>query len=65
MYTGENMMNKKDLNQMENTTSAQVYYQWLEKSISASKGCYEMTVIEGELSGMKICGKVRCLSAYI
>ena len=47
-------MNKKDLNQMENTTSAQVYYQWLEKSISASKGCYEMTVIEGELSGMKI-----------
>lgn len=54
MYTGENMMNKKDLNQMENTTSAQVYYQWLEKSISASKGCYEMTVIEGELSGMKI-----------
>ena len=47
-------MNKKDLNQMENTTSAQVYYQWLEKSISVSKGCYEMTVIEGELSGMKI-----------
>ena len=50
----KNIMNKKDLNQMENTTSAQVYYQWLEKSISASKGCYEMTVIEGELSGMKI-----------
>jgi len=47
------MMNR-DFNQMVNTTSAQTYYQWLEKSVSGSKGCYEMTVIEGELSGMKI-----------
>ena len=49
-------MLNQDFNQiqMENTASAQTYYQRLEKSVSGSKGCYEMTVIEGETCGLKL-----------
>ena len=47
------MLNKA-LNRIEKNISAQVYYQCLEKSVSGNKGCYEMTVIEGDLCGLKI-----------
>lgn len=47
-------MLNKEMNQIEKTTSAQMYYQCLEKSVSGNKSCYEMTVIEGDPCGLKI-----------
>ena len=42
------------MNEIEKYTTAADYYQHLEKSVLGSRSCYEATVIEGELLGMKV-----------
>lgn len=47
-------MVSKNLNQIEYTASAQIYYCMLDNYISGSKSCYETTVVEGKLCGLKV-----------
>lgn len=47
-------MKEQVLNEIVKFDSTAEYYQQLEKSILGNQSCYEATVVDGELLGMKV-----------
>ena len=58
-------MKEQVLNEIVKFDSTAEYYQQLEKSILGNQSCYEATVVDGELLGMKVLrGKAPCWSVF-